>query len=69
MSKEYRVSRFDIDNKERYIPYISRELVDWLDRMYPEVIPEANQSRDKIMKYAGKRELVLKLKEIAYNVD
>lgn len=47
-------------------PYISRELADWLNKQYPEMIPEANQSRDAIMKYAGKRELVLRLKELAY---
>lgn len=50
-------------------PFIDKELVDWLMDKYPEVIPEANQSRDSIMLYSGKRSLVKELYRYAYESD
>lgn len=37
-------------------------LVDELDRLVPERVPEAGDSMESIQRYAGKRELVLFLK-------
>lgn len=50
----------------RDIPYISIELIEWLDKQYPELIPDVDMDMNRIMKYSGKRELVLRLREI-YN--
>lgn len=43
-------------------PTSSIELLDELDRMVPERVPEAGDSMEAIQRYAGKRELVLFLK-------
>lgn len=43
-------------------PTSSLELLDELDRMVPERVPQAGDSMEDIQRYAGKRELVLFLK-------
>lgn len=43
-------------------PTNSLELLDELDRLVPERVPEAGDSMEAIQRYAGKRELVLFLK-------
>lgn len=43
-------------------PTASFALVDELDRLVPEKVPEAGDSMEEIQRYAGKRELVLFLK-------
>lgn len=44
------------------LPNTSVELIDDLDRMFPEQVPQAGDSMETIQRYAGKRELVLLLK-------
>ncbi|NCP10399.1 MAG: hypothetical protein GW859_00335 [Sphingomonadales bacterium] len=43
-------------------PYLSADLVDELDKMFPEVIPEAGDEIISIQRRAAKRELVVFLK-------
>lgn len=43
-------------------PTSSLELLDELDRLVPEQVPQAGDSMEAIQRYAGKRELVLFLK-------
>lgn len=40
-------------------PTSSLELLDELDRLVPERVPQAGDTMEDIMRYAGKRELVL----------
>lgn len=50
-------------------PDVPRDLVDWLLKQYPEVLPSTNTPITDIMKMTGKRELVLRLWEMAYESD
>lgn len=50
-------------------PRVDRELVDYLMKVYPEVIPSPDTTIESIMKQAGKRELVLELWRMAYESD
>lgn len=43
-------------------PESAKALVDEIDRMIPERVPQAGESMEEIQRYAGKRELVLFLK-------
>lgn len=43
-------------------PTSSLDLLDELDRLVPERVPQAGDSMEEIQRYAGKRELVLFLK-------
>lgn len=45
-------------------PTSASDLVDELDRLVPEAVPSAGDSMESIMRYAGKRELVLQLKHL-----
>lgn len=53
----------------KVIPTVSRELVDYLMDVYPEVLPSPDTPIEVIMKQAGKRELVLQLRRMAYESD
>ena len=46
------------------LPATVDELIDELDRLVPEVIPNADARMIEIQRYAGKRELVLLLKTL-----
>lgn len=43
------------------LPTSAVELIDELNRLVPERVPEAGESMESIQRYAGKRELVLLL--------
>lgn len=51
------------------IPRVDRELANYLMDKYPEVIPSPTTTIEEIMKQAGKRELVKRLWEMAYESD
>ena len=47
------------------LPDSSYALIDELDRIFPEKLPEPNESLESIQRHAGKREVVLFLKHWA----
>ena len=46
------------------LPLTADELIDELDKLVPECVPQAGDSMEAIQRYAGKRELVLYLKHL-----
>lgn len=45
-------------------PETATALLDIIDRMVPETVPEASDTMAAIQRYAGKRELVLQLRQL-----
>ena len=46
------------------IPLSTAALIEWLDAMYPPRMPKHGEDLESIYRYAGKRELIDKLKQI-----
>ena len=51
------------------IPYTAEELIEQLDKMFPEYTPEVDWNDREIWMYAGKRELIRMLKVWLENAD
>lgn len=51
------------------VPYIGKELIDWLEEQYPEVLHDVGTPLESIHRYYGKRELVQRLRRLYHDAD